>query len=136
MPKSKSSRVKPQQTDSNAHQLIAKALGFVSFCTNAHCRRARECRGEGHPCFAAFWPHVAEETKAWLRATMKALADGADEHAALAAGEAASERRQAFDAAERARQTASLNAVQTPRHEQPCSETPRREPPQPRIRAL
>jgi hypothetical protein len=79
----------PEDIESSVLRKTANLFGVYRVCGNAHCLRARDCRGDANACFDRFWPHVPEDDKIWLRVAVTAASNGSSPAEAAAAGEAA-----------------------------------------------
>lgn len=64
-------------SDHAVHRVIALLFNFHGRCKNTACRRAKNCLGEGAPCFDAFWWDLPEIQKDLFREMIKARVAGA-----------------------------------------------------------
>lgn len=68
----------PKITDEHGvRRVIALLFGFCGRCENDHCRRAKNCVGDGAPCFDAFWWDLPDIQKDLFREMIKARRGGA-----------------------------------------------------------
>jgi hypothetical protein len=49
---------------------------FWTVCSDAHCKRAKRCEGDGEACFQRWWPHVPEDFKQEFRLAVQGLHRG------------------------------------------------------------
>jgi hypothetical protein len=96
-------------------------LGFWHVCEQKRCKRARGCVGEVSACAARHFPHVPEDTKAWLQKAFEGLRNGLSPYEAscaatahVAALNAALERLDQRMAEAEAARTAARAAAATP----------------------
>ena len=107
-------------------KFAAHMLQFHSVCANQHCRRARQCRGAGVPCYDAIWWGLPEHRKCWLRGIIEALGRGERGLAVAKAGEASEQEQLAREAHFRAiAQQQSAPPPQPPREPPVRNDTPR-----------
>jgi hypothetical protein len=81
----------PAENRERGHrERIADCFSFFRFCAHRNCRRAQRCEGGADPaCVRAFWRHVPEHLKMYLRVGVLARLKGASLQEAAAAAEAA-----------------------------------------------
>ena len=51
-------------------------LQFWRWCRQKPCRRAHSCKGDADECFRLKWQALPEEMRVWIRAGIKARAEG------------------------------------------------------------
>jgi hypothetical protein len=67
---------------------ICNVLQFWRVCEEGACTRRQTCCGDPHACFDRQWARYSEEEKVWIRAAIKARADGLSPEAAGRAADA------------------------------------------------
>jgi hypothetical protein len=67
---------------------MCRALGFWRVCGKPACRRALDCKSDAQACFRRFWPEIPEASKVWIRAAIRASAEGLGRKAAAIAADA------------------------------------------------
>ena len=89
------------------------ALQFWRWCRKKPCRRAHSCEGDMHECFRLHWGAMPEEMKVWIRAGIKARAEGLSSSQANDAADAEVARHRAL--------TAKYNATSAGEHLDPVA---------------
>lgn len=86
------------ESDRSAFRALCRVLGFWRVCGKRPCRRALDCKGDVDICFRTFWWQMPEENRVWIRAAIRASADGLGNKAVAEAAAAEADRWRALQA--------------------------------------